>query len=984
MITLLVLGMLILAVLLADTRRRLSRLEREWRRDMAPPAQPHRQAEPERRGAAIITPEEEDERDKTLVSPAGASVSSPEPVMPEPEPVPVEEVPFRLERTETAAAPEETRASAWSRPSFSFEDLFGRKLPIWAGGITLIVAAVLLVKYSIDAGLLSPPVRTVLGLVFGAWLIGLAELARRRDDLVQDARIAQSLAGAGIGSLYAATLAAANLYGLIGPGTAFAGLALITALAMLLSLRFGAPSAVLGLVGGLATPAVIQAGAPNVPLLAGYIAVVVGSLTLLSRRQRWMWLGVSALIGGAGWSLLMILMGGLGSLSLLCVGLLVLLLGIGLPVFAMEERMTPLLRGVAAVVAALQLALLVEQGDFAPLSWGLYGLLSLAFIWLTTRMPALRASIAVPLLAALALAGVWSAPPPGLFAAVMAGMVLIYGGSALWRLWRTRGSLLEAGSICAIALIGYALCRWHFHGGEAGRDMAFALLALGFGALPALGAGLGWREPARREDIRFALLASTAGLLAVIAALMALPGWMAPVSVSLVAVVLLGLAIKAEDRWLPQGALLFLAGAVFALLVTGASETELVRLVAAEPAQRPMQALLRWGAAALAAAAFAWHQRGMRRGVAVQCVAAVLGYGLAAQIVPAAWLAIAAAAGLLVLAEIMQRRQTRLLLPALATLAVIAGLWALAPFSVWVQPAMASLAGEPVFVSALPASGLTLRQLLVPSLAAGFALWRLRAALRPAAAMLGMAQIGALALVGVHILYKQLFAIDGMAAFVGSGLAERTVWEAALIGIGIALWRGLGARHAALAFIGTGFAHNLLYTLLLHDPLWSAQAVGPVPLANLLLPAFGIAFAAPLLAVRILPEQVGRARRLVDFIHMGVILLFAFASLRQLFAGSLLVGPPVAEVENIGRSVLAIVLAIGFLLWGIRQGLRDWRIASLLLMLLAVAKVFLLDASGLEGLLRIASFLALGFSLIGIGWLYSRYLRPDSAAQEQG
>ena len=46
-------------------------------------------------------------------------------------------------------------------------------------------------------------------------------------------------------------------------------------------------------------------------------------------------------------------------------------------------------------------------------------------------------------------------------------------------------------------------------------------------------------------------------------------------------------------------------------------------------------------------------------------------------------------------------------------------------------------------------------------------------------------------------------------------------------------------------------------------------------------------------------------------------------------------------------------------------------------MLAAVAKVFLSDAAGLDGLARIASFAALGFSLIGIGWLYARYL-PES------
>jgi len=55
-----------------------------------------------------------------------------------------------------------------------------------------------------------------------------------------------------------------------------------------------------------------------------------------------------------------------------------------------------------------------------------------------------------------------------------------------------------------------------------------------------------------------------------------------------------------------------------------------------------------------------------------------------------------------------------------------------------------------------------------------------------------------------------------------------------------------------------------------------------------------------------------------------------------------------------------------------------WGVVSLVVMLAAVGKVFLFDAAGLDGLLRIASFAALGFSLIGVGWLYSRYL-PDAA-----
>jgi uncharacterized membrane protein len=125
-----------------------------------------------------------------------------------------------------------------------------------------------------------------------------------------------------------------------------------------------------------------------------------------------------------------------------------------------------------------------------------------------------------------------------------------------------------------------------------------------------------------------------------------------------------------------------------------------------------------------------------------------------------------------------------------------------------------------------------------------------------------------------------------------------------------------------------------------------------------------------------------RFERPRTLLHMVLILLLAFSLLRQAAEGTILSGWELSAGEDIARSILAVLLAIGFLLWGIRSDARDWRIASLVLMLGAVAKVFLLDASGLEGLMRIASFVALGLSLIGIGWLYSRSLggvRPLSS-----
>ena len=43
-------------------------------------------------------------------------------------------------------------------------------------------------------------------------------------------------------------------------------------------------------------------------------------------------------------------------------------------------------------------------------------------------------------------------------------------------------------------------------------------------------------------------------------------------------------------------------------------------------------------------------------------------------------------------------------------------------------------------------------------------------------------------------------------------------------------------------------------------------------------------------------------------------------------------------------------------------------------MVLTVGKVFLFDASELDGLYRVASFFGLGLSLIGLSWFYSRFV----------
>ena len=173
------------------------------------------------------------------------------PLEPEPEALPAAEPAETLPETEPEPELEpepETRPEpvfSETKPRFDIEEIFGRRLPIWVGGITLAIAGILLVRYSIEAGLVTPSVRVLMAFVFGIGLIAGAEWAYRNPEKVNDGRICQALAGAGLATLYAGFYLAGSQYGLIGQTFAFLGLAAVTAGAIALSFRFGLPCAVM-------------------------------------------------------------------------------------------------------------------------------------------------------------------------------------------------------------------------------------------------------------------------------------------------------------------------------------------------------------------------------------------------------------------------------------------------------------------------------------------------------------------------------------------------------------------------------------------------------------------------------------------------------------------------------------------------------------------------------------------------------------------
>ncbi|QZO02272.1 DUF2339 domain-containing protein [Chenggangzhangella methanolivorans] len=111
-------------------------------------------------------------------------------------------------------------------------------------------------------------------------------------------------------------------------------------------------------------------------------------------------------------------------------------------------------------------------------------------------------------------------------------------------------------------------------------------------------------------------------------------------------------------------------------------------------------------------------------------------------------------------------------------------------------------------------------------------------------------------------------------------------------------------------------------------------------------------------------------------------LAFAFLTLfvRRAFAGPELDGPFESDAEWYVYSAVWLVFALALLTVGVVRRSQTLRLASALIAVLVVLKVFLLDLAGLGGVWRAVSFIGLGGVLIGVGLVYQRLLFPKPAA----
>ena len=242
------------------------------------PAPPPMQEQPSEKVAAVSPPPPKMEAPPISAAPTAHREAPPmaaAPALPEREAAPAEP-PF--------IPPPSPPRPSWKMPKFDWESLVGVKLFSWIAGIALLLAAVFFLRYSITKGWLMPPVRMAIGIIVGIGLLIVCELRAARKYPVT----ANAMDASAIAILFSTFFAARALWNLIGAIPAYVLMVLVTAVAVLLSIRRNSMFiALLGLVGGFATPALLSAGENRPYSLFTYIILLNAGLAWVAIKKKW-------------------------------------------------------------------------------------------------------------------------------------------------------------------------------------------------------------------------------------------------------------------------------------------------------------------------------------------------------------------------------------------------------------------------------------------------------------------------------------------------------------------------------------------------------------------------------------------------------------------------------------------------------------------------------------------------------------------------
>jgi uncharacterized membrane protein len=316
--------------------------------------------------------------------------------LPPVQPPPLE--PVAPTATLASSAPDSIGASApppLPQAEPGFEERIGTRWVVWIGGLTLALGGFFLVRYSIEAGLLGPGVRTALGGLFALALLAAGEWARRTQSIADIealpiANIPAILTAAGTAVAFATVYAAYALYDFLAPATAFILLGLVALGTLAAALLHGPALAGLGVAAAFVTPVLVSSGQPDFWALYVYLAMVTAASFALARARLWRWLAITTIVFALLWTLPCLQCGpsmiGPHLFHVIAGFILAVLLvvsGFAFGPSAAEEQVEPISSGALAayLVGATLIVLYGHHADSAMIVFGLLVAAALAVAW---------------------------------------------------------------------------------------------------------------------------------------------------------------------------------------------------------------------------------------------------------------------------------------------------------------------------------------------------------------------------------------------------------------------------------------------------------------------------------------------------------------------------------------------------------------------------------------------------------------------------
>lgn len=226
-------------------------------------------------------------------------------------------------------------------------------------------------------------------------------------------------------------------------------------------------------------------------------------------------------------------------------------------------------------------------------------------------------------------------------------------------------------------------------------------------------------------------------------------------------------------------------------------------------------------------------------------------------------------------------------------------------------------------------------------------------------------------LIGGGIVHEKLTLLEMSAHILAwLGAAYGLAYRQQLYSSFVSLW---GSRillaGSCLALIGL--------SLFVLNPLISGDRVEGGAIINTLWLAYlGPLVLLALMARKMASLDIEKWRNAVGVLALVLLLAFVTLETKRLFQGPYLIPEFSSDAESYALSAAWLLTAVALFVAGLKWNRQTIRYGGLAVMVLALLKTFAYDLWQLGGLWQIASVMGIGLSLIGIGWLYTRFVKP--------